>query len=248
MQMNLRKKPTFDELINYIEVEQPKIKFPDRSATFLRNSNYLSQFDGNLFDVESQQNKIIAEQIRETQIRATTAATTQGTAAISQSNAAQQQNRDTTAQAIRRTAAQAGSTAAQVIQSTVASLLGKGRDPPIVIGDGRTPIINMAADDKDDEIFEEALEEAETVTQQVQTEKERNKQKTVALVSKNLGELAKAENIRFLPQSTASSSNFNPNPVIRGDLGGTINNPQTQVREDTGGENTKRRGRAKKKG
>ena len=35
--IGLRKKPTY-ELINYIEIERPKIKYPDRSATFLRNS------------------------------------------------------------------------------------------------------------------------------------------------------------------------------------------------------------------
>ena len=54
---NLRKKPTFNELINYLEIKQPKIKYPDRMATFLRNSHYLSQFDGNLLDVEEQQTK-----------------------------------------------------------------------------------------------------------------------------------------------------------------------------------------------
>ena len=54
---NLRKKPTFNELINYLEIKQPKIKYPDRMATFLRNSHYLSQFDGNLLDVEEQQKK-----------------------------------------------------------------------------------------------------------------------------------------------------------------------------------------------
>ena len=43
---NLRKKPTYEQLINYLEVEQPKIKYPDRTATILRNSHYLSQFDG----------------------------------------------------------------------------------------------------------------------------------------------------------------------------------------------------------
>ena len=30
---NLRKKPTFNELINYIEIERPKIKYTDRTAT-----------------------------------------------------------------------------------------------------------------------------------------------------------------------------------------------------------------------
>ena len=36
----LHKKPTFDQLINYID-HQPKIKYPDRRATFLRNSHIL---------------------------------------------------------------------------------------------------------------------------------------------------------------------------------------------------------------
>ena len=36
---NLRKRPTYNELINYLEVEQPKIKYPDRTATILRNSH-----------------------------------------------------------------------------------------------------------------------------------------------------------------------------------------------------------------
>jgi hypothetical protein len=46
---NLRKKPTFNELINYIEIERPKIRYPDRTASFLRNSHYLSQFDGKTY-------------------------------------------------------------------------------------------------------------------------------------------------------------------------------------------------------
>ena len=54
----LRKKPTYEELINYLEVKQPKIKYPDRSATCLRNSHYMSQSDGNLLDIEEQQTKI----------------------------------------------------------------------------------------------------------------------------------------------------------------------------------------------
>ena len=40
MQNNLRKKPTFNELINYLEIKQPKIKYPDRWATFLHSSHY----------------------------------------------------------------------------------------------------------------------------------------------------------------------------------------------------------------
>ena len=55
--LNLRRKPTFNELINYLEIKQPKIRYTDRAASFLRNSHDLSQFDGNLFDIEEQQNK-----------------------------------------------------------------------------------------------------------------------------------------------------------------------------------------------
>jgi hypothetical protein len=97
---NLRKKPTFNELINYLEIEQPKIRYPDRTATFLRNSHYLSQSDGNLFDVEEQQKEITKEQIRETEIR-NVVSNTQGTASLLRSDAAQEQNRRTTKQATR---------------------------------------------------------------------------------------------------------------------------------------------------
>ena len=56
LKQSLRKKPTYNDLINYLEVEQPKIKYPDRTATFLRNSPYLSQFDNDSFiDLEEQE-------------------------------------------------------------------------------------------------------------------------------------------------------------------------------------------------
>ena len=42
----LRKRPQYDQMIDYIELKQPKIKYPNRDAQFLRNSPYLSQFDG----------------------------------------------------------------------------------------------------------------------------------------------------------------------------------------------------------
>ena len=96
--IGLRKKPTFNELINYLN-DQPKIKYPDRSATLLRNSHYFSQFDGNLFDLDEQQKNIAKAQLRETEIR--NLAQTQGTATLLRSDAAQEQNRRTTAEATR---------------------------------------------------------------------------------------------------------------------------------------------------
>lgn len=42
----LRERPTYLELIDYIENNNDKIKMPDRRATFMRKSFYLSQLDG----------------------------------------------------------------------------------------------------------------------------------------------------------------------------------------------------------
>ena len=98
--IGLRKKPTYNELIDYIEIEKPKIRYPDRTATFLRNSHFLSQFDGNLFDVDEQQKEITKAQLREAEIR-NVVSNTQGTASLLRSDAAQEQNRRTTAEATR---------------------------------------------------------------------------------------------------------------------------------------------------
>jgi hypothetical protein len=67
---NLRRKPTYNELINYLEFEQPKIKYPNRIASFLRNSPYLSQFDGESWiDLEKQENDINKERMKEMEVR-----------------------------------------------------------------------------------------------------------------------------------------------------------------------------------
>ena len=39
---SLRKRPTYNEVVDYLENDQPKIKYPDRRATFLRNLPYES--------------------------------------------------------------------------------------------------------------------------------------------------------------------------------------------------------------
>ena len=67
---NLRRKPTYNELINYLEFEQPKIKYPNRDATFLRNSHYLSQFDNDSWiDLEEQEQNIEKEKLKEAEVR-----------------------------------------------------------------------------------------------------------------------------------------------------------------------------------
>ena len=66
---NFRKRPNFNELINYLDNEQPIITMPNRTATFLRNSPYLSKYDGNSFlDLEEQENNINREKMKEARI------------------------------------------------------------------------------------------------------------------------------------------------------------------------------------
>jgi len=53
----LRERPTYLELIDYIENNDDKIKMPDRRATFLRKSFYLSQLDGEGTRIQEQMDK-----------------------------------------------------------------------------------------------------------------------------------------------------------------------------------------------
>ena len=67
----LRKRPQFDELVDYIEYKQPKIKYPNRFATFFRNSPYGSQFDGDnsFINLEEQENNIMKEKLIQEALR-----------------------------------------------------------------------------------------------------------------------------------------------------------------------------------
>ena len=46
MDIGMRRKQTYSEIIEYIENDQDKIKYPNRTAKFLRNTFQLSQLDG----------------------------------------------------------------------------------------------------------------------------------------------------------------------------------------------------------
>ena len=140
----------FNELINYLQNDQPKIKYPDRTVTLLRNSHYLSQFDGNLFDLEEQQKNIAKAQLRETEIR-NVVSNTQGTASLLRSEAAQEQNRRTTTEATRpRGRPPRKSTQTEPETKTGETQTG---DPLMY---GQNPLLfDMTADDKTDETMEE---------------------------------------------------------------------------------------------
>ena len=66
----LEKKPTYDELVNYIERDPDKIKLPNREAKFTRNSPMMSQLDGEgLREMEEQQLTAMKLQQREQILR-----------------------------------------------------------------------------------------------------------------------------------------------------------------------------------
>ena len=62
----LKKRQSYDEIVDYLNNKQEKIKFPNRAAKALRNSNQLSNLlDGDgegLINMELQQQNIIKEQ------------------------------------------------------------------------------------------------------------------------------------------------------------------------------------------
>lgn len=80
----LRKRPTYNEMVNYLENEQPKIKYPDRRASFLRNSPYLSQFDGDdsFIGLEEQENNIAKQRILEEEVKRLSAESKQTAQAV----------------------------------------------------------------------------------------------------------------------------------------------------------------------
>ena len=65
MTEGLRRKPTYEEVIDYIEHDPDKIKYPNRRAKILRSSFELSQVDGAGMAVLEQHR---AEEMKENQI------------------------------------------------------------------------------------------------------------------------------------------------------------------------------------
>ena len=52
----LRKRPTFEGIVDYIANGQETIKYPDRLAKFMRNHPYLTQLDGEgIMEMQDQQ-------------------------------------------------------------------------------------------------------------------------------------------------------------------------------------------------
>jgi len=68
--IGLRKKPTYDELVEYIDEDKDKIRYPNRAAKRLRESPELAFLDGEgLVEIEQQQQNIVKAQQKEQAIR-----------------------------------------------------------------------------------------------------------------------------------------------------------------------------------
>ena len=60
----LRKKPTFESTLNYLQYGQETIKYPDRRATFLRNSHEMGFLDNfAIANLQEQEKDMAKEQI-----------------------------------------------------------------------------------------------------------------------------------------------------------------------------------------
>lgn len=64
----LKIKPTYEELVNYIENDSEKLRYPDRRATFIRNSFYLTQLDGEGMRQRTRQDLMRQRLIQEDQL------------------------------------------------------------------------------------------------------------------------------------------------------------------------------------
>ena len=66
----LKKRDTYDEIVNYIETDPTKIRYPDRTATFIEQSHQMKMLGGQAYaDMEEQQEKNIKEDMKDGLLR-----------------------------------------------------------------------------------------------------------------------------------------------------------------------------------
>ena len=71
MESGLRRKQTYEEIIDYIENDPDKVQYPNRAAKFLRNTFQLSQLDGmGQALLEQQEMNEMAERVKYYQLKA----------------------------------------------------------------------------------------------------------------------------------------------------------------------------------
>ena len=68
--VGLKKRDTYDEIVNYIETDPNKIRYPNRDATLIEQSHYMKMLGGQDYvDMEQQQNNAIKESMKDGLIR-----------------------------------------------------------------------------------------------------------------------------------------------------------------------------------
>jgi hypothetical protein len=67
VEAGLRPRPQMQQIINYLEFGQERVRFPDREAKFIRNHPYMTQFD--MFELVASQEKEWEEANRKQRIR-----------------------------------------------------------------------------------------------------------------------------------------------------------------------------------
>ena len=62
----LRKRESYDELVNYIETDPNKMRYPNRTATFIEQSRYMKHLGGeDYIEMEQQQLRASKEKLKE---------------------------------------------------------------------------------------------------------------------------------------------------------------------------------------
>ncbi len=80
----LRKRETYDELVDYLKGKQEVIKYPDRFAKRIREHPFLTQLDGEgLVEMEKQQENAWKEQEKEQRVKEMASKSTQSAPEIS---------------------------------------------------------------------------------------------------------------------------------------------------------------------
>ena len=74
----LRKRPTFEGIVDYLANRQEKVKYPNREAKIIRNHPYLTQLDGlGMFEMQEQQENEWKEKEKEHRVKEMTSQGTQ---------------------------------------------------------------------------------------------------------------------------------------------------------------------------
>ena len=169
----LRKQPTYDEITGYIHFGQERITYPDRSATFMRDSPYLGLYDGmGMQELEDQEQQMEKEKLKEIKVREV-ASETQATRAVVEM----------------QTQTNAPTVTSSGTQSTVNTTSSEAQTDPI--------IFDMTVDDNQDNYLHYLAAE-KGINKKVL---KKNKAKILKIVKRHLG--TEVDTLPYMPNNTS---------------------------------------------